>query len=184
MPNQHHSHDADVVALAVLTVTSSRTAQTDASGDAIVDELPDGDVTVTHRTLVDDDERMIRTEVESAGARDDVDAVVTTGGTGLTPDDVTPEAVRPLFEREIPGFGERFRSLSVDAVGAHGMLTRATAGISDGVPIFCLPGSENAARLGASELIAPTVHHILGLVRGQGTHGHDHADHGDDEGGQ
>jgi molybdenum cofactor biosynthesis protein B len=181
MPDHHHAHDAKQVALAVLTITSSRTSETDTGGDTIMETLADADVTVTHRAIVDDDEEMIRTEVESVAERDDIDAVVTTGGTGLTPDDVTVEAVRPLLEREIPGFGEQFRSLSVDEVGAHGMLTRATAGISDSVPIFCLPGSENAARLGISELIAPTVHHILGLIRDPETDGHTHADHGDDE---
>jgi molybdenum cofactor biosynthesis protein B len=170
MSDQHHSHDAKQVTLAVLTVSSSRTTETDASGDTIVEALSDTDVSVTHRGIVDDDEQMIRTEVESVANREEIDTVVTTGGTGLTPDDVTVEAVRPLFERDIPGFGEQFRSLSVDEVGAHGLLTRATAGISDGVPIFCLPGSENAARLGTTELIAPTVHHILGLVQDEGGH--------------
>lgn len=182
MPEQHHSNDAEAVALAVFTVTSSRTTETDASGDAIVEELPETGITITHRAIVDDDERMIRTRVESAAERDDVDAIVTTGGTGLTPNDVTVQAVRPLFGREIPGFGEQFRSLSVDEVGAYGMLTRATAGICNGVPIFCLPGSENAARLGVSELIVPTIHHILGLVRDQVTHEHNQHNHADSAG--
>jgi molybdenum cofactor biosynthesis protein B len=171
MSDDHHAHDAERIAFGVLTVSSSRTLETDPSGDALADGIDDEGHTVAVRDLVADDERAIRDRVQDVAGRDDVEAVVTTGGTGLTPDDVTPEAVRPLFDREIPGFGEQFRAKSVEDVGPHGMLTRATAGVLDGVPVFCLPGSQQAAAFGMGELIAPVVGHVVGLA------GHDHGGH-------
>jgi len=179
MTDDHHAHDADQIGFGVLTVTSSRTLETDDSGDAIVAGIEDEGHTVAVRDLVADDERAIRERVEELTDREDVDAVVTTGGTGLTPDDVTPAAVRPLFDRSIPGFGEQFRAKSVADVGPHGMLTRATAGIADGVAVFCLPGSEQAAAFGTTELIAPVVAHVVGLAGGGG-HDHHHDDDGHD----
>jgi len=172
----HHAHDAESVGFGVLTISSSRTAETDASGDALAGAIEDADQTVVVRDLVADDERAIRQRVEEMVGRDGVDAVVTTGGTGLSPEDVTVEAVGPLFDREIPGFGEQFRARSVDDVGPHGMLTRATAGVVDGGPVFCLPGSEQAASFGIEELVLPVVGHVVGLATGSG-HEHEHGDH-------
>jgi len=94
-----------------------------------------------------------------------VEVVVTTGGTGVTPDDVTIEAVRPLLGTELPGFGELFRRLSYDEVGTRVVGTRAVGGITRGVPVFCLPGSENAARLGAEEIVVAEAPHLAGLAR-------------------
>jgi len=90
---------------------------------------------------------------------------VTTGGTGVTPDDVTVEAVEPLFEKRLPGFGELFRRLSYEEIGTQAIATRATAGIADGVPVFCLPGSESAVRLGTEEIIVEVVGHLAGLAK-------------------
>jgi len=136
--------------------------------------------TVVQRDLVADDRRAIRRRVDGFCDDDAVDAVVTTGGTGVTPDDVTVEAVEELFDRELPGFGERFRARSVAEVGPHALVSRATAGIADRTPAFCLPGSENAAAFGTEELIVPIVGHVVGLVAG-GPHGHAHGhDHGGD----
>ena len=174
--HDHHAHDADEVALAVLTVSTSRDPTEDASGDAIVEAVQHADVAVAARELVTDDETRIHETVRTLRDRDDVDAIVTTGGTGLTPDDVTVEAVRPLFDREIPGFGEQFRARSVEEVGAMGMLSRATAGVTRGVPVFCLPGSEQAARMGTGDLLVPVVGHVVGLTG----NGHQHHDHGGD----
>lgn len=95
----------------------------------------------------------------------DVDVIITTGGTGLNPKDVTIEAVRPLIEKEIEGFGEIFRLLSYREVGDRAMLTRAMAGILNGKVIFCLPGSINAVKIGA-RLIRSQIKHILTHARG------------------
>ncbi len=171
MTDDHHAHDVSAVNAAVVTVSTSRTVGDDPSGDAIERVLQEAGHTVTGRDLVNDDKGEIRRRVGAFVARTDVDAVITTGGTGVTVDDVTVEAVRPLFDREIPGFGEQFRAQSVEAVGPHGMLSRAVAGTSEGVPIFCLPGSEDGARFGTEELIVPVLGHVVGLAGGDG---HDH----------
>jgi molybdenum cofactor biosynthesis protein B len=185
MADDHHHHDADAVGFGVLTVSTTRTLETDPSGDTLAAAIEDGGHSVAARDLVGDDERTIRRRVEALLDHGAVEAVVTTGGTGVTPDDVTVEAVRPLFDRELPGFGERFRARSVEQVGPHAMVTRATAGIADRVPVFCLPGSEQAAAFGASELIVPIVGHVVGLASGGRTghdHDHDHDERGDHHG--
>lgn len=180
MSDDHHSHDVSTVGTAVLTVSSTRTLETDSGGDAVATVLEKAGHTVVARDLVTDDEQAIRARVEEFAAREGVSAVVTTGGTGLTPDDVTVEAVRALFDREIPGFGERFRARSVEDIGPRAMLSRATAGVSDGVVIFSLPGSEGGARFGTSELIAPVLGHAVGLLGDEHSHSHDHQGGRDD----
>lgn len=178
--HHHHHHDAESVGFGLLTVSSSRTLETDDGGDAIARAIRDDGHAVVARELVGDETDSIRERVRSFCDRDDVDAVVTTGGTGVTPDDVTVEAVRPLFDRDLPGFGEQFRARSVDSVGPHAMISRATAGVAGSVPVFCLPGSQQAAEFGTTELILPIVAHVVGLASGSnGGHDHDH-DQGDE----
>jgi molybdenum cofactor biosynthesis protein B len=163
-PDDHHAHDREAVAIGILTVSSSQTLADDPGGDAVEAACEAAGHEVTDRRLVADDTDAIADAV--AGLLDDgADVVVTTGGTGLTPDDVTVEAVGGLFDRPIPGFGELFRWLSYEEVGPMAMASRATAGVVGDRLVFCLPGSENAARTGAEELIAPAVGHLLGLVR-------------------
>jgi molybdenum cofactor synthesis domain len=182
MPDDHHHHhDAESVGFGVLTVSSSRTLEADASGDAIADLIEGDGHRVADRELVGDDETAIRQRVEAFLGRESVEAVVTTGGTGVTPDDVTVEAVETLLDRDLPGFGEQFRARSVAEVGPHAMVSRATAGIAGTVPVFCLPGSQQAAEFGTRELVLPIVGHLVGLASGDGhdhsggdSHGHDH----------
>ncbi len=160
--DHHHADDATAVGVGILTVSSSRTLDADPSGDAIAAILGE-EADVVSRELVADDRAAIQSAVRAQRDEDPVDTIVTTGGTGLTPDDVTVDAIEPLLDRTIPGFGERFRARSVEDVGEMGMLSRATAGVCDGVLVFCLPGSEAAARLGA-ELIEPILGHAVGLA--------------------
>lgn len=181
MTNEHHNHDKQHVGVAVLTISSTRTVDSDDSGDAVVDALKADGHTILARDLVADENRAIRASIEEFTARDNVDAIVTTGGTGLTPDDVTVDALSPLFDRDIPGFGEQFRARSVAEVGPHAMLSRATAGVIDGVVVFCIPGSENAARFGTTELVIPVLGHAVGLLTGNGVHGQD-TDRGEQSG--
>jgi molybdopterin adenylyltransferase len=162
--HDHHDHDLDAVSVAIYTISSTRTLDEDPAGDAIEAILHGGDVETAERAVVPDDSAAIAETVEGAVRAPETDAVVTTGGTGVTPDDVTIEAVEALFEKELPGFGELFRTLSYDEVGTRVVATRATAGIVGSTPVFCLPGSENAARLGAEELILPEVAHLAGLA--------------------
>ncbi|WP_368276751.1 molybdenum cofactor synthesis domain-containing protein [Halocatena pleomorpha] len=163
--HDHHHHDVGNPNVAVLTVSSSRSVEDDPSGDAIETALDDADYRVIEREVISDDQDAIRSRVETYATDERVDAVVTTGGTGVTPDDVTVEAVSSLFRKELPGFGELFRRLSSDEIGTRVIGTRATAGIVADVPVFCLPGSENAVRLGVSEIIVPELPHLVGLAQ-------------------
>lgn len=172
--HEHHSDDLACVSFGVLTVSSSRTLESDESGDAIVEAIESAGHSVQVHDLVTDDEDAIRDGVRTF-LDDEVDAIVTTGGTGLTADDVTPDALDPLFDREIPGFGEQFRARSIEQVGPHGLLTRAKAGVIEDVPVFCLPGSESATDFGVSELVVPVVGHVVGLV-GTGSDSSDRTD--------
>ena len=172
--HDHHRHDLDRLSLAVVTVSSTRAAGEDAAGDAIEEELLAADNEVATRVVVPDDAAAVREAVLESVGDESVDAVVTTGGTGVTPDDVTVETVEALFEKRLPGFGELFRDFSRDEVGTRVVGTRATAGIvpraaggatGAGVPVFSLPGSENAARLGTRDIIVPEAPHLAGLAR-------------------
>ncbi|WP_246983989.1 MogA/MoaB family molybdenum cofactor biosynthesis protein [Halorientalis marina] len=162
--HDHHAHDVAALGVAVVTVTSTRTSDDDPAGDAIADAVEREGHEVTVKEIVRDDYDGVQNVVDALTGRGDVDAVVTTGGTGVTPDDVTIEAVRPLFDKTLPGFGELFRTLSYDEIGTKVVGTRATAGIVEGVPVFCLPGSENAATLGAEEIIVEEAPHLAGLA--------------------
>lgn len=166
-PSPDHDHDADDLenpGAAVVTVSSSRSLDDDPSGDAIGEGLEAGGFEIATRELVNDDFDTIQHIVDTLTDRDDVDVVVTTGGTGVTPDDVTVEAVQPLISKTLPGFGELFRTLSYEEVGTRVVATRTIAGVIESVPVFCLPGSENAARLGCEEIIVEEAPHLIGLA--------------------
>ncbi|AZQ15023.1 molybdenum cofactor biosynthesis protein B [Halorubrum sp. PV6] len=160
----HHSHDAASVSVAVVTVTSSRTLKEDPSGEYLVSAFESAGHEIAVHELVRDEYDSVQGTVDRLARRDDTDAVVTTGGTGVTPDDVTPEAVEPLFAKTLPGFGELFRRLSYEEVGTHTIGSRAVAGVTTATPVFCLPGSENAVRLGVDEIILPEIGHLVGLA--------------------
>jgi molybdenum cofactor biosynthesis protein B len=162
--HDHHHHDVDTLGVGVMTVSSTRSLDDDPAGDAIATAFESAGHEVAVRDLVRDDYDGVQSAVDANVGRDDVDVVVTTGGTGVTPDDVTVEAVEPLLEKRLPGFGELFRRYSVDEIGTRVVATRAVAGVADGVPVFCLPGSENATRLGAEEIIVPEAPHLAGLA--------------------
>lgn len=162
--HHHHDRDGEDRSIAVLTVSSSRSLDDDPAGDAVEAAVGETTASVVRRELVADDPPAIRDAVE-AFVDADLDAVITTGGTGLTPDDVTVDVARECFDRAIPGFGEFFRRRSAEEVGTAAMASRATAGLIDDTVVFCLPGSENAARFGTEELIAPELDHLVHLAR-------------------
>ncbi|MDY7083458.1 MAG: ubiquitin-like small modifier protein 1 [Halobacteria archaeon] len=163
-PHEHHYEDVSRK-FAVLTVSSSRQPRDDPSGGLITEILEEEGHSVAEYEILPDDEDVIAENVGSLINSDSIDAVVTTGGTGLTPDDVTAEAVRPLLDKELPGFGEYFRRLSHEEVGTASIMTRATAGVRDGAAIFVLPGNKNAVELGLKEIVLPEINHILELAR-------------------
>jgi molybdenum cofactor biosynthesis protein B len=162
--DHHHAHDVETLGAAVVTVSSSRSLSDDPSGDAIVAGLEDAGHEVVSRDLIGDSYDGVQGTIDALIGRNDVDIVITTGGTGVTPDDVTIEAVESLFDKQLPGFGELFRSLSFEEIGTKIVGTRATAGVANGAVVFCLPGSENAARLGVEEIVTEEASHLAGLA--------------------
>lgn len=134
------------VNLAIMTISDSRTLENDTSGDALVAMATDDGHEIVERLLVPDDIYRIRYEVSRWIIDPRVEAVVTTGGTGLTGRDGTPEAVLPLFDRTIEGFGELFRQLSYQTVGTSTIASRAVAGVANGTFIFSVPGSTGACK--------------------------------------
>ena len=142
------------VRIAVLTVSDSRTPETDSSGGYLAGAIEAAGHVLAGRTIVADDRDRIRAAVE--GWIGTVDVVITTGGTGLTGRDVTPEAVTPLFDKVIDGFAILFHNVSFRSVGLSTIQSRACAGVAGGTFIFCLPGSSGAVRDGW-ELISPQL---------------------------
>ena len=137
----------------------------DPSGDLIVGTVKDNGHRVTLRRIVTDDKSEIQRVIFKALKSRKTDVIVTSGGTGISPTDVTIEAVQPLLEREIPGFGELFRSISYEKIGSAAVLTRAIAGVARGKVVFCLPGSPQSVSLALEELILPEAGHILKHAR-------------------
>jgi len=160
-PAGEHRSDAPThVSCFVLTCSDSRAHADDVSGRALREGLEAAGHSVLGQTVVRDEPEQIRAAVErglEGGAR----AVLITGGTGITRRDQTVEAVRPLLEKEIPGFGELFRMLSFQEIGSAAWLSRALAGTARGALIFVLPGSPNAVRLALDRLILPELGHAV-----------------------
>lgn len=132
--------------IAVLTVSDSRTEADDRSGDKLCSMLGESGHRLHEKCIVPDDLYRIRATVSGWIAEAKVQVILTTGGTGMTGRDGTPEAVRVLFDKEIVGFGELFRSLSYDIIGTSTMQSRALGGVANGTFIFCLPGSPGACK--------------------------------------
>jgi molybdopterin adenylyltransferase len=131
----------------------------DISGRIIIDLLENAGHKLRLYALISDEGQSITEAIKTVV--NDVDVVITTGGTGLAPRDVTIEAVQQMIQKDIPGFGELFRLISYDEVGSSAMLTRASSGIVEKTAIFCLPGSPNAVKLAMEALILPELQHIL-----------------------
>jgi len=154
MGHSHSSNEFIAIKIAIMTVSDSRTEETDTAGQLLVDRLTDAGHQLAEKIIVQDNKYRIREVMSRWIADDDVQAVVTTGGTGLTGRDITPESVRPLFDKEIEGFGETFRWLSYQHIKTSTIQSRAFAGLANGTPIFCLPGSPGACRDGWDEIIS------------------------------
>jgi len=137
----------------------------DPSGDLITETLKHHGHTVVSRKIVPDNKPTIEQNVKEVLKLKTVDAVITCGGTGISSTDVTIEAVEPMLDKELPGFGEIFRRLSFEEIGSAALLSRAVAGVTDGKAVFCVPGSPQAVRLCLERLILPEAGHILKHVR-------------------
>lgn len=145
------------VGIAVLTVSDSRGLELDGSGRVLIERLSAAGHRLAGRAILPDDIYRIRAQVSGWIADPAVHVVLSTGGTGLTGRDGTPEAVAPLLDKTIDGFGEVFRALSFEEIGASTIQSRAVAGVANGTYIFCLPGSSGACRTGWDKLIAPQL---------------------------
>jgi molybdenum cofactor biosynthesis protein B len=139
--------------IAVLTLTDTRTFENDTSGQALEDLLKAAGHRIASRELCKDDIYASRAVVSSWIADGDIDIILTTGGTGLTNRDSTPEALKPLFDTLIEGFGELFRQLSYEEIGTSTVQSRAVAGLANQTLVFCMPGSTGACRTGWSRIL-------------------------------
>lgn len=141
------------VRIAVLTVSDTRTFDDDRSGDTLVQRLEGDGHILADRKIIKDDATEITAILKDWSADPNVDVVITTGGTGVTGRDVTPEAFAQVCEKEIPGFGEMFRWISLPKIGTSTIQSRATAGVANGTYLFALPGSTGACKDGWDEIL-------------------------------
>ena len=165
---------AGALRVAILTASDSRSPDTNQGGQLLRALADAAGFEVVDQALLREEPAILRDHVAALARGARVDAVLITGGTGLSPRDRTPEAVAPLFERRLEGFGELFRMLSFQEVGAAAMLSRADAGVVGGMLVFLLPGSPAAVRLAMERLIVPELAHAVGQLRRSHAHGHDH----------
>jgi molybdopterin adenylyltransferase len=147
------------ISASIITVSSTRTKETDISGNTICELLRKAEIPISHYAIVKDQINLIRAEI--CRSLVDSNCIIINGGTGLTHDDCTIEAVLPLLDKRIDGFGEIFRMKSYEDIGTSSMLSRALAGICQQKAIFCIPGSTPAVTLATKELIIPEIIHIL-----------------------
>lgn len=148
-----HAHALIPLSLCVLTVSDTRTLREDRSGDYLVEALTEAGHRLSGRALLPDDRYRMRAQVSQWIADPDVDGILVTGGTGFTGRDSTPEALLPLLDKEMPGFGELFRQISFEEIGTSSLQSRAFAGLANQTFVFCLPGSTSACRTGWEKII-------------------------------
>ena len=163
--HRHRESAPEHVRLAVLTISDTRTPENDTGGDTIEELMRGAGHEIVERRIVRDDAARIRTEIVNLLARPDADAVITTGGTGISARDTTYEVVSRMIEKKLDGFGEIFRALSYEEIGAAAILSRAVAGTVGAKLVACLPGSRNAVRLAVEKLLIPEISHIVFELR-------------------
>ncbi len=163
--HKHRESAPETVRVAILTISDTRTRETDTGGDIAEELLTDAGQEVVARRIVRDEVAGIRNNLIDLLARSDVDAVVTTGGTGISARDTTYEVVDRMIEKKLEGFGEIFRMLSYEEIGAAAIMSRALAGAVGAKFIASLPGSQGAVRLAVEKLLVPELAHIVFELR-------------------
>ena len=158
----HPTHEHLQLSIAVLTVSDTRTAVTDEGGQLIQQLATKQSIPVVDYCIVADEPAQITAQITAWCDNDMIDAIIVTGGTGFSPRDITYDSIVPLFAKEMTGFGELFRMLSYEQIGARAMFSRATAGCTQQTAIYLLPGSTKAVKLGMEKLIFPTIQHFVG----------------------
>lgn len=163
--HERHKHDAPMnLKIAVVTVSTSRTRETDVSGEVLKDIIEKNGHSIADYVVVSDEQDVIA-ETVSTFIQEGAEAVIVNGGTGVAPRDVTIEALRGLFEKEITAFGQLLAILSFQEIGTAFMNSRATAGIVESIPVFIVPGSPDACRLAGEKLIMPEIGHTVKHAR-------------------
>lgn len=156
--------------VSTITCSDTRTEANDEGGAMLGGLLAGAGFQVVSHRIVREEMLGLRAAAADALAHTDLDALIMTGGTGVAPRDNTIEALRPLLQKEVVGFGEAFRRLSWDQIGARAILSNALAGVSSGKIVIALPGSPKAISLAVDKLIAPTLAHLVALARGDTAH--------------
>lgn len=172
VPELHKASAPKSIGVFIVTCSTSKFKEMkagqkldDASGDIIERLAVNAGHRIEGRKLVSDSKTMIRKVAKSAIAAKKIDTLIITGGTGLSPRDLTVDSIAPLVDKEIPGFGELFRKLSFDMIGSPAILSRAFAGLAKGKTVFCLPGSPDAVQTAMERLILPELGHIARVAR-------------------
>lgn len=163
-----HEHKAEAptsVKVQVVVVSTSRNAGSDRSGVLIAERLQAAGHLVLGRQVIPDDKARVQATIKALASDGSTEAILVTGGTGISARDLTPEALAPLFDRALPGFGELFRWLSYEEIGSAAMLSRAVAGVVGQVLVFAMPGSTGAVKLAVDKLILPELGHLLRELR-------------------
>lgn len=161
----HRKAGAAPLRVAVVTASDTRDSASDTGGAYLVEACSAAGHSIAARLLVRDEPAELVASFEALVARDDVDLLLYTGGTGLAPRDTTPDALQPRFDRDIPGFGELFRFLSWQEIGAAAILSRACAGTARGKVVVLLPGSPKALKLAWERILAPECGHLVAQAR-------------------
>ncbi|MDO8838717.1 MAG: molybdenum cofactor biosynthesis protein B [Parvibaculum sp.] len=159
MPGIDETRDFIALNIALLTVSDSRTPETDTSGDVLAERIEKAGHKVAARRIVPDDTVHIRGQLKTWIADERIDVVISTGGTGLTGRDVTPEAFKSVYDKEIDGFSALFHRVSYDKIGTSTIQSRATAGVAGGTFLFALPGSPGACKDGWDEILVHQLDH-------------------------
>ena len=163
MDNEHKKKVRDIK-FAVIIVSDTRDFESDESGKIIMNLIKKNGYEVKEYDIIKNDEEQIKEKMEEL-MQQDIDAIIFSGGTGISKKDITVDTIKPMLEKELIGFGELFRWLSYEEIKSTAMMSRATAGIKNEKAIFCLPGSKNAVELAVKKLIIPEIGHILWEAR-------------------
>jgi molybdenum cofactor biosynthesis protein B len=162
---EHRQQSPGAVRCAVITVSDTRTLENDTGGQSIVDRLEAAGHQVVRRQIIPDEPEIMRRLVEEMVIHEEVDAVLLTGGTGISRRDQTFETISGMVNRPLPGYGELFRMLSYDQIGAAAMLSRAVGGLIEQTVVLTMPGSRAAVELAMEKLILPELSHLVGEAR-------------------
>jgi molybdenum cofactor biosynthesis protein B len=159
--HEHKQHSVQNVTCAILITSDSRTEQDDESGRLMKQRLTDNGHKVTYYTILKNDADAIKQKIEELLQRDNVQVIITGGGTGLSQRDITVNTIAPMLEKKLEGFGELFRQLTFQEIGTGSIMSRAIAGVTKGKVIICIPGSLGAATLAMDKIILPEIGHLV-----------------------